>query len=362
MMPRGGWTIGWLGDIEIKVNISIIFIALFVAFSLAVRILPFTAPGAGPVLYWLVGIVTSLAFIGSILWHEMAHSLMALRYGIPVVQIILYLFGGVAQIARDPERPEQEFWIAIVGPASSIVLAVAFGVLSRIGGVPGAACAWLAVVNLTLALFNLLPGFPLDGGRVLRSILWRVGGSYRLATRQASRVGQGMAGLFLLLAVWQMLQGDLFNGIWFILIAGFLFGAATLSYRSAKGASLAMDTPVQRVMRHNVPTVEPSLPLAILAWKYLDHYKDQAFPVVENGMLVGMISSMEVNKIPRLEWGKFKVAQMMLPLEKLCVVAPTDNIGAALDALEKTGMDHAPVYEADRFVGMLNRRDIVYRT
>jgi Zn-dependent protease/predicted transcriptional regulator len=362
MIPRGGWTIGWLGDIEIKINISIVFIALFVALSLALRILPFTAPGAGPVLYWLVGIVASVAFIGSILWHEMAHSLMALRYGIPVVQIILYLFGGVAQISREPERPVQEFWIAIVGPASSIVLAVAFGVLSRIGGVPGAACAWLAIVNLTLALFNLLPGFPLDGGRVLRSILWRIGGSFRLATRQASRVGQVMAGLFLLFALWQMLQGNLFNGIWFILIAGFLFGAATLSYRSARGASLAMDTPVQRVMRFDVPTIEPSMPLAILAWKYLDHYRHQAFPVVENGTLVGMISSMETNKIPREEWGKVKVAQTMLPLEKLCVVAPNDNIGAALDALEKTGMDHAPVYEADRFVGMLNRRDIVYRT
>jgi Zn-dependent protease/predicted transcriptional regulator len=362
MMPRGGWTIGWLGDIEIKVNISLAFIALFVAFSLAVRILPFVAPGAGPVLYWLVGIVTSIAFIGSILWHEMAHSLVALRYGIPVVQIILYLFGGVAQIARDPERPGQEFWIAIAGPASSIVLAVAFGMLALMRGVPGAACAWLAVVNLTLALFNLLPGFPLDGGRVLRSILWRIGGSFRLATRQASRVGQGMAGLFLLFALWQIAQGNLFNGIWFILIAGFLFGAATVSYRSAKGASLAMDTPVRRVMRFDVPSIDPSMPLAILAWKYLDHYRDQAFPVVENGMLVGMISSMEVNKIPRLEWGKFKVAQTMLPREKLCVVAPGDNIGTALDALETTGMDHAPVYDAGQLVGMLNRRDIVYRT
>jgi Zn-dependent protease/predicted transcriptional regulator len=362
MIPRGGWTIGWIGDIEIKINISVALIALFVAYSLAAGILPYNAPGESPVLYWMVGIVTSVAFVGSILWHEMAHSLMALRYGIPVVQIILYLFGGVAQISRDPERPVQEFWIAIVGPISSIVLAIFFGILSKMPGVTGVACAWLAIVNLTLALFNLLPGFPLDGGRVLRSALWRIGGSFRLATRQASRVGQVMAGLFLLFALWQIIQGDVFNGIWFILIAAFLYSAATVSYRSAKGASLAMNTPVRRVMRANVPTVEPSMPLAILAWRYLDHYADQAFPVVEDGALVGMISAMEVNKIPRLDWGKFKVAETMLPREKLCVVAPEDDIQAALDAFESTGTDHAPVYDAEQFVGMLNRRDIVYRT
>lgn len=362
MIPRGGWTVGWIGDIEIKINISLAFIALFVAYTLAVGILPYNAPGASSVMYWLVGIVASITFIGSILWHEMAHSLMALRYGIPVVQIVLYLFGGVAQISRNPERPGQEFWIAIVGPLSSIVLAIVFGILSPVRGVVGAACAWLAIVNLTLALFNLLPGFPLDGGRVLRSILWRISGSFRQATRQASRVGQVMAGLFLLFAIWRIFQGDFFDGIWFILIAMFLFSAATVSYRSAKGASLAMDTPVRRIMRSNVPTVEPSMPLALLAWRYLDHYKDQAFPVVENGMLVGMISAMEVNKIPRLEWGKFKVAETMLPREKLCIVAPDDDIQAALDAFESTGTDHAPVYESEQFVGMLNRRDIVYRT
>src|SRR5260221_9352186 len=196
MMPRGGWTIGWIGEIEIKINISLAFIALFVAYILAVGVLPYNAPGASPILYWLVGIVASAAFIGSILWHELAHSMVALHYGIPVVQIILYLFGGVAQIARDPERPGQEFWIAIAGPASSMVLALMFGALSSLRGLAGAACSWLAVVNLTLALFNLLPGFPLDGGRVLRAILWRIGGSYRQATRQASRVGQVMAGAF----------------------------------------------------------------------------------------------------------------------------------------------------------------------
>src|SRR5258708_13186372 len=203
---------------------------------------------------------------------------MALHYGIPVVQIILYLFGGVAPISRNPERPGQEFWIAIVGPASSIVLAVFFGVFSRMGSVPGAACAWLAIVNLTLALFNLLPGFPLDGGRVLRSILWRIGGSFRQATRQASRVGQGMAVLFVLFGLWQSLQGNLFNGIWFILIGAFLYSAATVSYRSASGESLAMDALVRRGGRVQVSSVDTSVPLRPLAPPPLHPLPLSAFP------------------------------------------------------------------------------------
>jgi Zn-dependent protease len=361
MIPQG-WSLGRIGNIEIKINISLAFIAFFVTYSLAARLLPGVAPGANPLLYWMVGLFSSFVFIGSILWHELAHSLVAMRYGIPVVQIVLYLFGGVAQIARDPERPVQEFWIAIAGPISSVILAICFGGLSRLGGLAGAACAWLALVNLTLALFNLLPGFPLDGGRVLRAALWQIGGSYRQATRQASRVGQGLAALFALGGIWIMLRGETFNGIWFLLIAAFVFSAASASYRAARGAALPLHTPVRRVMRFNVPLVEPNWPLAILAWRYLDHARDQAFPVMVGSDLVGMVTAAEVDRIPRLEWGKVRVEQTMLPRERLCLVNADDDLQSALEALEAKGMNHAPVFEAGRLVGMLNRRDIVYRT
>ncbi|MEP7284693.1 MAG: site-2 protease family protein [Chloroflexota bacterium] len=362
MFPQGGWSIGRINGIEIKLNPSLILVALLVTFSLAARILPRTVPGMPSGVYWFTGLLVSIIFIGSILWHELAHALVAMHYHIPVVQIVLHLFGGVAQIARDPERPGQEFWIAIAGPISSMSLAIGFGMLSILGNVAGAACGWLAIVNLTLALFNLLPGFPLDGGRVLRAILWQIGGSYRQATRQASRVGQVMAVLFLLIGFIEAFNRDTFNSLWFVLIAAFLYGTASMSYRMAKGASLPMTTPVRRVMRFNVPVIEPAMPLAILAWKYLDQARDQAFPVMDGDSLVGMITAIEVDRIPRLDWGKFKVEQTMLPREKLCVIAPEDNIQAALTALEAAGINHAPVFEADRFVGMLNRRDIVYRT
>src|SRR2546423_11457939 len=174
MIPQG-WSIGRIGSIEIKLNVSLIFIALFVTYSLSARILPLAAPGASGLVYLFVGLLTSVIFIGSILWHEMAHSLVALHYHIPVVQIVLYIFGGVAQISRDPERPGQEFWIAIAGPASSLILAVFFGMSARIGGVFGTASGGLGLVNLALALFNLLPGFPLDGCPGLASAKWLLG-------------------------------------------------------------------------------------------------------------------------------------------------------------------------------------------
>ncbi len=359
---QSGFSIGRLWGIEVKLNISLILIAVLVTLTVATGVLPISAPGIQPPFYYAAGALTAVLFIASVLWHEMAHALVALRYGIPVVQIILFMFGGVAQIAREPERPGQEFWIAIAGPASSFVLAISFGLLSRLGSLAGGSAGYLAAVNLSLVLFNLLPGFPLDGGRVLRSILWKAQGSYKRATRQASRVGQAVAGLFVLAAFALILNGAGGNGLWLLLIAGFLYMAATTTYRSAKSAALPVDTLVRRVMRFNVPVIGPDLPLAMLAWKYMDRAPDQAFPVMENDQLIGLVSATEIDPIPRLEWGKVRVSERMLPRERLRTVAPDDNIASALEVMDAARLNHAPVMEAGHLVGMLNRRDIVYRT
>jgi Zn-dependent protease/CBS domain-containing protein len=362
MVPQQGWTIGWLAGVEIKVNASLLLIAALVTFLMAGGVLPDAAPGLSPVVYVTFGALLSVIFIGSILWHEMAHVIMAIRYGIPVMQVVLHLFGGVALLSRDPERPAHEFVIAVAGPLSSLVLAAAFGFMSGLEGMVGAGAAWLAQVNLTLAIFNLLPGFPLDGGRVLRSILWHVSGSYKTATRQASRVGQIIAVIFAAFGVFMMLRGALFNGVWFLVLASFLYSVATQTFKAAAGTSLSMHTPVRRVMRTNVPLIEPSMPLALLAWRYLDHARDQAFPVVHGGQLRGLVTSFEVDKHPRLEWGHIRVEHVMIPAEKVPTVRPDDDIAAALTALDRMQMAHAPVVQDGQVIGMLNRRDIVYRT
>jgi Zn-dependent protease len=356
------WRLGWLAGVEIKVNPSLLFIALLVTIQMAGGLLPATVPGLSFVVYLVFGVLLALIFIGSILWHEMAHVIMAIRYGIPVMQVVLHLFGGVALLSRDPERPTHEFVIAVAGPISSLVLAAAFGVMSAAPGLVGAGTGWLAQVNLTLALFNLLPGFPLDGGRVLRSVLWHNSGSYKAATRQASRVGQIVAGLFVAFALWLTFSGAWFNGVWFLVLAAFLYSAASQAFAMAAGSALPTNTPVRQVMRINVPLIEPTMPLAILAWRYLDHARDQAFPVVHEQHLVGLVTSFEVDKHPRLDWGRIRVEHVMIPADKVPTVRPTDSIATAMAAMDEKQMAHAPVVLDGVVVGMLNRRDIVYRT
>jgi Zn-dependent protease len=356
-----GWRVGELSGVEVRVDPSLLLIAALVTFSLAAGVLPREVPRTNGVFYWLFGAIAALIFILSILWHEMAHALMAIRYRIPVKRIVLHLFGGVAFIARDPERPAHEFWIAILGPLSSLALAFTFGALGQLPDLVGAVCRWLALINLTLAIFNLLPGFPLDGGRVLRAVLWHFGGSYRKATRQASRVGQAMAGLFVIFAALLFFNGFLFNALWFVLIAGFLYSTASLSYRMSLGG-LPSAAPLFRVLRHNVPLIDARLPLALLVWRYLDHAPDQAFPVFQNGMLVGMITAEQVERVPRLEWGRVRVGEVMLPLNAFPILFLTEPLESAKAQLDAYNVDHAPVFAGDQFVGMVNRRDIVYRT
>lgn len=356
-----GWRVGAISGVEIRLDPSLFLIGALVTFSLAVAVLPREVPRLSALAYWLFGALAAVIFILSILWHEMAHALMALRYRIPVKRIVLHLFGGVAFIARDPERPAHEFWIAILGPLSSLALAFIFGALGSLPDLTGAICRWLALINLTLAIFNLLPGFPLDGGRVLRAALWYFGGSYRKATRQASRVGQGMAALFVFFALLLFWEGFWFNALWFVLIAGFLYGAASLSYRMSAGG-LPNESPLHRVLRHNVPLIDARLPLALLAWRYLDHAPDQAFPVFHEGVLVGMVTAAQVERVPRLEWGRVRVADVMLPLSAFPILFITEPLESAKAQLDAYNVDHAPVFDGTQFVGMVNRRDIVYRT
>jgi Zn-dependent protease/CBS domain-containing protein len=365
MMPMSGFPIGRIAGVEIRLNFGVLIIAMMILLSLATRTLPFLAPGDAPLWYWIVAALGAVVFVGSILWHEMAHVLVALRYRLPVLGVVLHLFGGVAQIGREPERPGHEFWIAIAGPLSSAFLFFFFGFLSNLlNGSIGALAWWLASVNLSLALFNLLPGFPLDGGRVLRAAIWRTTGSYLRATRLASRIGQGMAGLFAFAGVYLMFFGDgAFNGLWFLLIALFLYGAASTSLRISGRAPLNVaGTPVQRVMRTNVPLVDPSMRLAMLAWKYMDYAPDQAFPVLDNGVLVGMVTARETEKHSRLDFGKLSVRDVMLPRDKVVTVRMYDDLQQALSALDAAQADHAIVFDDEGMVGTLNRRDIVYRT
>ena len=358
-------TIGYFDGIAIRLDGSVLLLALFVTVSAAVGWLPSVAPGQSPLLYGAVGLLIAFLFIGSILWHEMAHVIIARQYRLPVVQVVLYLFGGMAQIGRDPERPEHEFLIAIAGPVSSAILAAFFDLIGRSSSLVGAAAFYLGSINLTLAVFNLLPGFPLDGGRILRAVLWQIEGSYTRASRQAARAGQIVAmglGLYGVLSLFGGILGGI-NGLWLLLVALFLYRAAAQTFRMVRPAPLPSDSSVRRVMRQNAPVVAPELPLAIFAWRFFDHAPDQAFPVVDDArQLVGMVSALEMASVPRLEWGTYKVQDIMRPQAELPLIGPDDDIRQAATALDTARIDHAPVLADGQVIGMLNRRDITYRT
>jgi Zn-dependent protease/CBS domain-containing protein len=371
-MPISGrsWRVAEMAGIEVRLHISLALLALLITFTLATGVILNAMPPSAemrhaPPLYWFYGLVGAGLAIFSVFWHEMAHCLAAQYYRLPVLRITLHLFGGLAHIGRDPERPQQEFIVAIAGPASSLLLAVIFALAAGTGNIAGVVLAWLATFNLMLVLFNLLPAFPLDGGRVLRAIFWRLSDSYWQATVSAARVGRAFAiafgvGGFL---VWVLNPGaNLFFALWMAAIAWMLYSGANGTLRATRSKPMAKETPVSRVTRRNVPVLTGDMYLAIFAWKYFDHAHDQAFPVMQGDDLIGMMTAAEMTRIPRLEWGTHKVSEVMLLRERLCLVRAEEDLQTVMAALDKAGLDHAPVYQAGNFIGMLNRRDIVYRT
>jgi Zn-dependent protease/CBS domain-containing protein len=383
-MMRGGLRVGRIFGIEIHVDWSWIFIFLLVSWNLAAGVFPAWHPDWGPGLNWAVAIAAALLFFASILLHELAHSLVAKARGLPVRRITLFLFGGVSNIEREPPSPKTEFLMAIVGPITSIVLGVIFlflgnimaanmaetvtdpvAVFSRLDPLP-TLMLWVGPVNIIVGLFNLVPGFPLDGGRVLRSILWAVTNDLRKATRWASAVGQ-MFGWLLIVAGIAMVFGvevpifgsGLIGGLWLAFIGWFLNNAAEASYHQLVIQDLLEDVPVARLMRRDVSVVSPELPVSSLIYDLMMTTDEDAFVVMEGNSVVGMVSLEDVRKLPREAWERTTVREIMTPADRLAVATPEEDASEALNDLTNRDVRQLPVVKDGRLIGMLRRRDIV---
>lgn len=381
---RSGIHIGRIYGIDIYVDWSWIFIFLLVMWNLAVGVFPEIHPQWGPALIWGTALVASLLFFASVLAHELAHSIVARANGIPVRNITLFLFGGVSNIQREPTSPAAEFVIAIVGPLTSLVLGIVFLLLSGavaagfdlVAGNPLPALArldplstlllWLGPVNILLAIFNLIPGFPLDGGRVLRSILWGINGNLRRATQWASWVGQAIAWLFIITGISMIfgLQVPFFGtgfigGLWLAFIGWFLNNAAAQSYRQVVVEDLLGGVPVAQLMRTNAPTVASNIPVSSLVHDHIMGTDERAFPVVDSDRLVGLVCVEDVRKVPRESWESTTVSQIMTPANQLVVATPREDASAALNDLASRDVNQLPVVENGQLVGILRRRDIM---
>jgi len=382
-MNRGLY-IGRIFGIDIHIDASWILIFLLVTWSLASGLFPVWHPAWGPGMRWGVALAASILFFASILLHELSHSLVAKAYGLPVRRITLFLFGGVSNIEREPPTPKIEFLMAVVGPITSILLGIIFlalatfgvmrsgatahdaeSVISRLGPVT-TLLAWLGPINILLGIFNLIPGFPLDGGRILRSALWKATNDLRKATAWATGAGRVVGWLFIFAGV-AMAFGvrlpffgtGLISGLWLIFIGWFLNSAAASSYQQAVVRNLLGDVPVFRLMRLNVPTVAPSLPLNRLVYEYVMGTDERAFPVMDGERLLGLVCLEDIRKVPREAWEHTTVGEVMTDTGHLDVVNPSEDAGDALEKLTRRDVRQAPVVENGRLVGLLRRRDIL---
>lgn len=382
-MNRGLY-IGRIFGVNIHIDWSWILIFLLVTWSLATGLFPAWHPDWSPGLRWGVAVAASLLFFVSILLHELSHSLVAKARGLPVRRITLFLFGGVSNIEREPPTPKTEFLIAVVGPITSILLGVIFIALAAFsaatsnitGSDPQTVAqqfgplttllAWLGPINILLGLFNLIPGFPLDGGRILRAALWSATKDLRKATAWAAGVGR-MTGWMFIAAGVAMALGvklpffgtGLIGGLWLIFIGWFLNSAAANSYQQTVVRNLLEDVPVFRLMRLNVPTVSPTLSVSHLVYDYVMGADERAFPVMEGDRLVGLVCLEDIRKVPREAWDRVTVGDIMTDVNHLDIVTASEDAGDALEKLARRDVRQAPVVENGRLVGLLRRRDIL---
>ncbi len=350
---------------EIKIDISWLILAFLITWSLAQGLFPYYVKGLSAATYWWMGIIGALGLFLSIIFHELSHSLVARRFGLPIKGITLFIFGGVARMEEEPPSAQAELLMAIAGPASSIVLGVFFYII-RIVAEAGAwslatvgILGYLAFINWLLAGFNLLPAFPLDGGRVLRSALWNWKKNIRWATRISSNIGT-VFGLFLIfLGIIQFFTGNFINGIWWFMIGLFLQSAARMSYQQLLTRQALEGELVKHFMKPNPVTVSPSISINELVENYIYKYHFKMFPVVSDSRFIGCISTRDVKAIPRAEWKSKKVGEVADTCSSEKLIDPETDVVKALAVINRTGSSRLMVVENDKLVGILALKDIM---
>jgi Zn-dependent protease/predicted transcriptional regulator len=360
-MRRSGIKIGQVFGIPIFLHLSWILIFGLITYSLVdeygARYPQWTSGQL-----WSLGLITSLLFFGSVLFHELSHSAVARHYRIPVASITLFFFGGIASITRDPDSAGQEFLMAAAGPASSYVLAGAFWLLALAtpnDSMPNVLAYWLRDKNAILATFNLLPGFPLDGGRVFRSIVWGITKNYSRSTRIASRVGQGIAYAMMAFGLYiAFVLHSSVNGVWFVFLGWFLLTAARQSYQQVEAQGALQGLRAADVMTSEMPTVGRDLSLDEYS-REVSRTGRRAHLVVSDGKLAGFMRVEILQAVPREDWPSTSVQAVMIPREKLAWTAPDEPVLSVLERMRSANVDQLAVIREDNVVGLVTRDSIL---
>lgn len=382
----GGVRLGRVLGVPIIVDWSLLIIFLLIAANLGLGLFPAWHPEWSAALTWSVALAAAVLFFASVLAHELSHAVVARARGIPVSSITLFIFGGVAHMEDEPRSPKDEFLMAAVGPVVSIVI----GVLATLGAyaLAGDALArldletaeatrdatpvmhavgplatlllWLGPINVVLGLFNLIPGFPLDGGRVARSIAWWATGDLVKATRWAAGAGRVFAWVLMGIGVVELFTGPAVQGVWLLLIGWFLNNAAQQSYAQVLMRRALDDVPVTRVMFTRVGTMAPEVSVEGFVREFLLATDQACWPVVaDDGRLLGIVTMDDVRRVPQAQWPMTMVTQIMTPAERLASVPPTADAEEALRLLSRRDVEQLPVLEDGRVLGFVRRRDLM---
>lgn len=360
-----GWKVGRLAGIELAIHPTWLVIAFIVTFSLAVQ-LAGQYPSWPDALHWAVAAVTALLFFGSVLAHELSHALVARRFGLKVEGITLFIFGGVTSIDDDSRSPRQEALIAVAGPLTSIGLGVVLLGLDFVIAQPqlGALLGWLGFINVALGLFNLIPGFPMDGGRVLRAVLWRVRGDRLVATRNAAQVGRAFAYLLIGFGVFIALQpgASIVSGLWLALIGWFLSNAAESTVAQAGVESSLRGVRVRDAMDATPSSVGPNETVADLVQERMLRGEERSFLVRhDDGGLAGLVTLTDVRRLTRDQWPGARVTDIMTRYGDLATIGPDAPLADALRLLQERDIGQLPVIDGDgrNPVGLVTRRGIL---
>ncbi len=355
--------IGRVFGVELRLDYSWFVILVLIAWSLARYYLPTTHPGWAAGVYWAMATVTALLFFATVMAHELAHSLVAKTRGVPVRDITLFFFGGAAEITREPKHARDEFLMTLVGPLTSLAVAASFGFLWLVSQPASpqlhALAGWLAWVNLGLGLFNLIPGFPLDGGRVLRATVWGLTGNLRRATRIAAGLGRAVAYGFVFWGIWQVFRGNWADGLWIAFIGWFLESAATASYRQIAFRDMLAGHTAREVMMTNCPRIAPYLPLDVVAERIVLPSGRRCFPVVEDDRVLGLLTVHRIKLVSREEWATTRVEQVMISRNEIKAVRPDEELVAVFERMTSEDINQFPVMENGQLLGMVARNNVL---
>jgi Zn-dependent protease len=350
----------------IRLDPSWFIVAVLITWTLASALFPAMYSGLGLVAYIGMGLAGALGLFASVVLHEMGHSLVARRFGLPIKGITLFIFGGVAELEDEPRTARDEFLVAVAGPIVSLLIAMVTLALARFGSAAGwpvpvvGVCSYLASVNLLVVLFNMVPAFPLDGGRVLRSALWKWRGDLQSATRITAGIGSGFGFVLIALGLVNIVLGGFLSGLWWLLIGLFLRGASASSYRHVLVRHVLEGKPVRQLMTTEPVTVAPDIAVQELVEAYIYVHHHKLFPVVEQGRVAGCVQVRDIKEVPREQWDEQTVRDVMTPCSPDNTITPDADAMEALSILQRSGHSRFMVVEGDQLRGIVSLKDLMH--